>query len=72
MRRTKDEQVVRRMLDADSQVKRRILRPKIWWKYACQRDMTKAWLKEQHNKQSIMYEENKLNKPGTKKKNCLQ
>ena len=42
VRRTKEEHVVRRILDADIPAKRRRRRPKLRWKDACQRDMTVA------------------------------
>ena len=54
VRRTKEEYKVRRIIDADITVKVRIWRPKIGWKHACQRDLTNARLKGQHNKHGIM------------------
>ncbi len=46
VRRMKEEQIVRRMLDVDIPGKRRRGRPNLRWKDACKRDMTQAGLKE--------------------------
>ena len=75
VRRMKEEQIVRRMLDVDIPGKRRRGRPTLRWKDACKRDMTQAGLKEDNTtnraewrKNSYTGDPRQRDKPRTKMK----